>query len=43
MRWHEMTVVLRDAGAVAFLTMEAAIEQLHETIQAAIRSAGLPA
>ncbi len=32
--------VMRNAGAVSFLAKEAAIEQLHETIQTALRSSG---
>jgi DNA-binding NarL/FixJ family response regulator len=32
--------VMREAGAVSFLPKDAAIEQLHETIQQALRSNG---
>jgi PAS domain S-box-containing protein len=37
---RQVEQVMREAGAVSFLAKDAAIEQLHETIQQALRAAG---
>jgi DNA-binding NarL/FixJ family response regulator len=39
----QIEAAMREAGAVSFLAKDAAIEQLHEAIQVAIRSADRPA